>query len=77
MHGISLQEGGDVALLGKKAANVAGRDSSWGDQKYTEKMVPGYTGFIPKAQHYFGKRYAEGCLNSISDFQVGVNREKE
>lgn len=63
------KEGGDVALLGKKSSNVAGRDASWGDQKYTDKMVPGYTGFIPKAQHYFGKRYAEGCLNSISDFQ--------
>ncbi len=26
-------------------------------------------GFIPKSQHYFGKRYAESCINAISDFE--------
>lgn len=26
-------------------------------------------GFIPKHQHYFGKRYAESVNNAISDFE--------
>lgn len=45
------------------------RTQSWGDQKLDMEMVPGYTGFIPKSQHYFGKRYAENCTNAISDFE--------
>ena len=45
------------------------RTKSLGDRKLLEKMVPGYTGFIPKSQHYFGKRYAENCVNAISDFE--------
>ena len=28
-----------------------------------------FSGFIPKSQHYFGKRYAENALNSIADFE--------
>jgi len=50
------------------------RTQSYGDQKLGEKMVPGYTGFIPKSQHYFGKRYAENCVNAISDFE-GAQRQ--
>ncbi|XP_013382161.1 protein FAM166B [Lingula anatina] len=45
------------------------RTASWGDQKLVQAMVPGYTGFIPKSEHYFGKRYAENCSNAISDFE--------
>lgn len=45
------------------------RTQSWGDQKLVECMVPGYTGFVPKNQHYFGKRYAENCMNAASDFE--------
>lgn len=71
------KEGTDVALLDKKTTNVAVREASWGDQKYTDKMVPGYTGFIPKSQHYFGKRYAEGCINSVSDFQDDQNAHSQ
>ena len=26
-------------------------------------------GFVPKNQHYFGKRYAENCTNAASDFE--------
>lgn len=51
------------------------RTHSMGDRKLLEKMVPGYTGFIPKSQHYFGKRYAENCVNAISDFE-GDQRKK-
>lgn len=45
------------------------RTQSWGDQKLNMEMVPGYTGYIPKSQHYFGKRYAENSVNAISDFE--------
>jgi len=45
------------------------RTQSWGDQKLDMEMVPGYTGFIPKSQHYFGKRYAVNSINAISDFE--------
>lgn len=33
------------------------------------KISISLSGFIPKSQHYFGKRYAENCLNSIVDFE--------
>ncbi|XP_061184601.1 ciliary microtubule inner protein 2B-like [Saccostrea echinata] len=46
------------------------RTQSWGDQKLVENMVPGYTGFIPKGQHYFGKRYALNSRNAIIDFEI-------
>lgn len=45
------------------------RTKSWGDQKLVEKMIPGYTGYIPKGQHYFGSRYAEICQSAIADFE--------
>ena len=45
------------------------RTRSWGDQKYTPQMVPGYTGYIPKGLHHFGCRYAEICHYAISSFE--------
>ena len=32
-------------------------------------MVPGYTGYIPKALHNFGNRYAESCHYAVSAFK--------
>lgn len=32
------------------------RKQSWGDHKLTDKMVPGYTGYIPKKEFHFGNR---------------------
>ncbi|XP_067662218.1 ciliary microtubule inner protein 2B-like [Haliotis asinina] len=52
------------------------RVQSWGNQKLVEKMVPGYTGFIPKGEHYFGTRYAEVCRNSICDFELDHRAHK-
>ncbi|XP_064649022.1 ciliary microtubule inner protein 2B-like [Lineus longissimus] len=54
---------------GEKVSLIKRRTQNYGSQKLKETMVPGYTGFIPKSQHYFGKRYAENCLNSIVDFE--------
>ncbi|KAL8606414.1 hypothetical protein ACOMHN_060319 [Nucella lapillus] len=52
------------------------RDQSWGDQKLVETMVPGYTGFIPRSQHFFGNRYATVCRNSVSDFEFDQRRHQ-
>ncbi|KAF6024114.1 C10orf82 [Bugula neritina] len=32
-----------------------------GDNKYTEQMVPGYTGYIPRSPFKFGNTYKEDC----------------
>jgi len=45
------------------------RANSFGDKKYTNDMVPGYTGYIPKKEEHFGSRYADGCHRAISDFE--------
>ncbi|KAK3087733.1 hypothetical protein FSP39_009858 [Pinctada imbricata] len=45
------------------------RQENRGDQKLVQRMVPGYTGFIPKSQHFFGKRYAMNCQSAIADFE--------
>lgn len=29
-----------------------------------------FIGFIPRSEHYFGKRYAETCKSAITDFEV-------
>ncbi|KXJ09194.1 protein FAM166B [Exaiptasia diaphana] len=48
---------------------IATRTFSLGDQKLTDKMVPGYTGYIPKSEHYFGNSYAETSRSAIASFQ--------
>ncbi|XP_071096287.1 ciliary microtubule inner protein 2B-like [Haliotis cracherodii] len=66
-----IEPSASLDLGQQRRANILNsRVQSWGDQKLVEKMVPGYTGFIPKGQHYFGTRYAEGCRNSICDFEL-------
>lgn len=52
-----------------KSELLQSRTQSWGDQKLMEQMVPGYTGFVPRGQHYFGNRYAIICKGAISDFE--------
>ncbi|XP_044031146.1 protein FAM166B isoform X2 [Siniperca chuatsi] len=33
-----------------------------------KKMIPGYTGFIPKRQNYFACSYSETCHKALSEF---------
>ena len=47
------------------------RDNSWGDRKLNSSMVPGYTGYIPKSEKYFGSRYAIICDKATNDI---INR---
>ncbi|XP_072015927.1 ciliary microtubule inner protein 2B-like [Amphiura filiformis] len=58
-----------MAMRAARTKLLQKRTASFGDQKLEEKMVPGYTGYIPKGQHYYGDRYAEIALNAISDFE--------
>ncbi|XP_033098440.1 protein FAM166B-like [Anneissia japonica] len=41
---------------------------STGDNKLTEKMVPGYMGYIPRMPFKFGNTYKEDCDICIDDF---------
>lgn len=53
------------------------RDKIWrgrrGVGRNLEKMIPGYTGFVPMRQNYFSKTYAETCREALSQF----NQEQE
>uniref|UniRef100_A0A8B9Q418 Ciliary microtubule inner protein 2B n=1 Tax=Apteryx owenii TaxID=8824 RepID=A0A8B9Q418_APTOW len=44
--------------------------SCWGAgaQPLSSIVIPGYTGFIPRAQHFFAKTYSEICKEARSDF---------
>jgi len=48
---------------------VESRGENLGDQKYGVQMVPGYTGYIPKGQHYYGERYAGFTQNAIAHME--------
>jgi len=43
-------------------------DGGASDRKYTENMVPGYTGFVPQHSFKYGKTYREGTEDAIKDF---------
>ncbi|KAK5851940.1 hypothetical protein PBY51_023452 [Eleginops maclovinus] len=34
----------------------------------SKRMIPGYTGFIPKSQNYFACTYSETCSKALSEF---------
>jgi hypothetical protein len=41
---------------------------STGDNKYTQNMVPGYTGYVPRWPFKFGKTYKEECDICLEEF---------
>ncbi|XP_045202617.1 protein FAM166B-like isoform X2 [Mercenaria mercenaria] len=43
---------------------------STGDNKYTEQMVPGYTGYIPRMTFKFGGTYKEDCDVCIDEYMT-------
>ena len=43
------------------------RNKSWGDIKFNENMVPGYSAFVPRLEEHFGARYAKICERSLFD----------
>ncbi|XP_064616386.1 ciliary microtubule inner protein 2B-like [Liolophura sinensis] len=44
---------------------------STGDNKYTENMVPGYTGYVPGMTFKFGNTYKEECDSCIDNLITG------
>lgn len=48
-----------------------------GDVKLTSPMTPGYTGYIPRLQHHFGRRYAEASEIAIMDHDNVMMKQKE
>ncbi|XP_038045614.1 protein FAM166B-like [Patiria miniata] len=69
VKGPDSQGTGETKRLAGRADVLRSRRASFGDQKLGETMVPGYTGYIPKGEHYFGDRYAENCRNAIAEFE--------
>lgn len=47
---------------------------STGDNKLTEQMVPGYTGYIPRMPFKFGNTYKEDCDVCIDDFKSNTHK---
>nr|XP_023838782.1 protein FAM166B [Salvelinus alpinus] len=54
------------------------RDENWrshhGERRNLERMIPGYTGFVPKSQNYFSRTYAETCREALSEFDRDQQR---
>lgn len=59
----------DKESVRHKEALINSRGRQHGDQKYGTNMVPGYTGYIPKGQHFFGDRYAIFTGDAISHME--------
>ena len=53
----------------RKLSLIESRGENLGDQKYGVQMVPGYTGYVPKGQHYYGERYAGFSRNAIAHME--------
>ncbi|KAK6305382.1 hypothetical protein J4Q44_G00241620 [Coregonus suidteri] len=54
------------------------RDEIWrshhGERRNLERMIPGYTGFVPKSQNYFSRMYPETCRETLSEFDRDQQR---
>uniref|UniRef100_A0A8C6UJU2 Ciliary microtubule inner protein 2B n=1 Tax=Neogobius melanostomus TaxID=47308 RepID=A0A8C6UJU2_9GOBI len=56
-----------VSRSKEAASSGIGRSISDG---HVRKMIPGYTGFIPKSQSHFACSYGEVCRKAFSDFYL-------
>ena len=50
------------------------RNNSWGGIKYNERMVPGYSAYIPRSEEHFGAKYAEICERSFWDHNYALEK---
>ncbi|KAL7847949.1 hypothetical protein AOLI_G00226670 [Acnodon oligacanthus] len=53
-------------------------DDTWrqtGSGRQLYRMIPGYTGFVPRRQNFFSKTYAETCREALSDFESDQKRK--
>lgn len=49
---------------------------STGDNKYTEEMVPGYTGYIPRMPFKFGGTYKDDCDVCIDEYMTNTQNQE-
>jgi len=55
-------------ILPRDLAREVRLPSSTGDNKYTEQMVPGYTGYIPRMPFRYGSTYKEDCDACLGEY---------
>lgn len=65
-----LNDGPTSPGMDQRRQILANRSVTLGNQTLTDSMLPGYTGYIPKRQHYFAKRYADVCRSAISHHEI-------
>jgi len=82
----TIRKSGELVLVEKKVQGDdcrppeslrSLRDNSWGDRKLNSHMVPGYTGYIPKSEKYFGKRYANICDKARHDLVAYEDKRRQ
>lgn len=59
----------DARFIEPLARTNPAQQEGWNNTKLKGTMVPGYTGYIPKGQQYFGQCYAKSCDNALQSFE--------
>lgn len=54
----------------REVAILRSKRDSWGSELFTEHMLPGYAGYIPKNQHYFSRPYGDVCRSALSHHEL-------
>ncbi|KAI8818190.1 uncharacterized protein EV422DRAFT_499321 [Fimicolochytrium jonesii] len=62
---------------GKEGERAVGLKRATGDDRFSFPPVPGYTGYIPRAQEHFGHPYVETTQSSLSDFHSMLDAKKQ
>jgi len=65
-----LNIGDEYGIEDNRRQILSSRTVGFGNQNLVNDMLPGYTGYIPKRQHYFAKRYADVCSSAIAHHEI-------
>lgn len=63
-------------IVDKRNDILSQRAEKQGNKTLRAEMLPGYTGYIPKNQHYFAKRYGEICRSAICHHEIDQQKNK-